>query len=121
MAEYFNSSPRIITEGNTIHMISFRKIKQNEILEIINYIAWKLNVNVILYNADEERTIVQNEDVQTILSEFHDAPLGGHVGGKRMRKRIGALFTWPHMRRDIENYCRFFYSQSEPRFAPDPL
>ena len=66
-------------------MISFRKIKQYDSLELLKYIAWKLNIIVTLYNADAERIAVQNEEIETILHEFHDAPLEGHVRGKRMR------------------------------------
>lgn len=46
------------------------------------------------------------EDRDQVLKDFHDAPLGGHVGGKRMIKRMNPLFTWENMRRDILNYVK---------------
>ena len=96
----------ILEAAETVHLISFRKIKQNEILQILRYFAGKLKKQFILFNADKERIKVTKEEVDTILNEFHDAPLGGHVGAKRMRQKIGALYVWPNMRRDIENYVR---------------
>ena len=73
MAKYFSSRPDFISEARNIRIISFRKKKQYDILEILKYIAWKLNIIVTLDNADSERIAVQNEDIETILHEFHDA------------------------------------------------
>lgn len=75
-----------------MHITSFRKIKQFEILQMIQYFASKHNKVFTLYNADTERIPINNDQIETILHEFHDAPLGGHVGSLRMRKRIGFIF-----------------------------
>ena len=77
MAKYFSSRPDFISEARNIHIISLRKIRQYDILEILKYIAWQLNIIVTLYNADSERIEVQNEDIENILHEFHDALFGG--------------------------------------------
>lgn len=102
----FDNCPDFITKACNIHMISFRKIRQYEIINVIKYIAWKLDKEIILYNADAERINVSKNEIETILYEFHDAPLGGHVGAKRMHKKIALLYEWPNMRRDIENYVK---------------
>ena len=99
-------SMSMLEAAETIHLISFRKIKQNEILQIIQFFAGKIGKQIIFFNADKERINVTKEEVDIILNEFHDAPLGGHVGAKRMRQKIGSLYAWPNMRRDIENYVR---------------
>lgn len=106
LSNCFNQNKAPITASKNIHLISFRKIKQFEVLEMIQFLALKNQITLSLYNADSERTEVRNEDIETILREFHDAPLGGHVGARRMRKRIGLIFNWKNMRRDIENYVK---------------
>lgn len=92
--------------NSKIQIIAFRQIRQPEILQMIEFVAWKLNMNIHLYNANAERINVSPDEVETVLREFHDAPLGGHIGAKRMRKRVGLVYHWKNMRRDIENYVR---------------
>ena len=67
----------------------------------MQFAASKNRKQLKLYNADCERIDVKSEEVETILREFHDAPLGGHVGAKRMLRRIKTLFTWHNMRGDV--------------------
>ena len=93
-------------EANNIQVVSFRKIKHYEIIQMIQFAAWKARKQCTLYNADCERMAVKSEEIETILREFHDAPLGGHVGAKRMLNRIKTLYTWSNMRRDVENYVK---------------
>lgn len=97
---------KLLSGDKNIHVISFRKIRQVEILEVIQFGAIKLNKEFSLYNATSDRILPKQEEIEEILFEFHDAPLGGHVGAKRMKKRIGTLFTWPNMTRDIDNYVK---------------
>lgn len=59
---------------------------------------------------DEDDTTVKNKDKYTeeekkqILYEYHDTPLGGHVGMKRTVKRIQLKHSWPGLRQDVEKY-----------------
>lgn len=55
---------------------SLRKIKQFEVLEMIQFLALKNQIMLSLYNSDSERTEIHNDDIEAILREFHDAPLG---------------------------------------------
>ena len=64
-------------EINNIQVISFRKIKQYEIIQMMQYAAGKARKQLKLYNADCERIAVKSEEVEIILREFHDASLGG--------------------------------------------
>ena len=41
-----------------------------------------------------------------ILYEFHDAPLGGHRGMNKTYRAIKAHYSWPNMRREIEDYVK---------------
>lgn len=38
------------------------------------------------YKPGNERIEVDRSEIETVLKEFHDAPLGGHVGVRRMKK-----------------------------------
>jgi len=58
------------------------------------------------FQPDAERIEVDESEVETLLKEFHDAPLGGHVGVRRMKKRIREMFYWKNMYKDIERYVR---------------
>lgn len=89
-----------------IHLISFRKIRQPEILQIIEFAAWKTKTKICFYNNRSEIVNAKADQIQTILQEFHDAPLGGHIGSHRMIKRISQAYFWKNMNRDILNYVR---------------
>ena len=64
-------------EIKNIQIISFRNIKQYEIIQMMQYAAGEARKQLKLYNADCERSAVKSEENETILREFHDAPLGG--------------------------------------------
>jgi transposase InsO family protein len=40
------------------------------------------------------------------LYEFHDAPTGGHREMNKTYKAIKPLYSWPNMRREIEEYIK---------------
>jgi len=42
--------------------------------------------------------------VQLILKEFHDSPVGGHLGIAKTVERICSQFYWPNMQRVIRDY-----------------
>uniref|UniRef100_A0ABM1XJY4 RNA-directed DNA polymerase n=1 Tax=Aedes albopictus TaxID=7160 RepID=A0ABM1XJY4_AEDAL len=92
--------------GTNIQIISFRKIKSSQDFDILCHIAKKFNKVFHLYSSDSDRMFVEPENRATVLKEFHDAPLGGHVGSERMLKRLRPLFIWENMKRDIQNYVR---------------
>ena len=41
-----------------------------------------------------------------ILYEFHDSPVGGHRGMNKTYCAIKLHYTWPNMKREIEDYVR---------------
>ena len=54
---------------------------------------------------DETSDTTYTEDVKNrILREFHDTPLGGHLGVKRTLERIKLNHSWSGMRQDVEKY-----------------
>lgn len=45
-------------------------------------------------------------EIQTVLKELHDSPIGGHQGFKRTFNKIRALYSWKGMKKDIEKYIK---------------
>ena len=39
-----------------------------------------------------------------LLREVHDAPTGGHLGMEKTLSRLGKLFWWPGIRREVQEY-----------------
>lgn len=102
----FVNCPKFAKTAKNIQIISFRDVQRLPYLNIMRFIADKFDKNFTLYAPDKDRMWVSPEERETVLEEFHDCPLGGHVGCKRMLKRINPLFKWENMRRDIENYVK---------------
>lgn len=38
------------------------------------------------------------------LKEFHESPVGGHVGITKTFKRLAENFYWDHMRREVQEF-----------------
>jgi len=53
-----------------------------------------------------DRTKLDEETKKQILYEFHDAPVGGHRGMNKTLRAIKSRYTWPNMKRDIEEYVK---------------
>jgi len=41
-----------------------------------------------------------------ILYEFHDSPVGGHTGMNKTYRAIKSQYSWPNMRREVEEYIK---------------
>ena len=50
--------------------------------------------------------VVSGPVKKQILYEFHDSPLGGHRGMNKTYHAFRSRYTWPKMRREIEEYIR---------------
>jgi hypothetical protein len=49
---------------------------------------------------------IGNEKKKQIPYEYYDAPLGGHRGTNKTYKAIKANFSWPNMKKEIEEYVK---------------
>ena len=54
----------------------------------------------------KDSTKLDEETKKQILYEFHDASVGGHRGMNKTYRAIKSRYTWPNMRRDIEEYVK---------------
>lgn len=62
--------------------------------------------------------LVEDEnDRKQLLKDFHDNPLVGHQGTKRMANKMSLEYKWPSIRKDISNYVRSYQicQKTKPR------
>ena len=50
--------------------------------------------------------VISDQVKKQVLYEFHDSPLGGHKGMNKTYRAISSRYTWPKMRREIEEYVK---------------
>ena len=56
--------------------------------------------------ATKWRLVVPRTQRNFVLSQAHDAPLGGHLGSDKTMSKIQDSFYWVNMRRDVRQYCQ---------------
>jgi hypothetical protein len=61
---------------------------------------------VVQGETDKEMEDLDEKKKKQILYEYHDASLGGHRGTNKTYKAIKARFSWPNMKREIEEYVK---------------
>ena len=54
----------------------------------------------------EQKEIPDDKMRKQILDEFHDSPVGGQRGMNKTNCTISAQYTWPKMRRKVEEYVK---------------
>jgi hypothetical protein len=51
----------------------------------------------------ETGSVLTEKDKMKILQEFHEQPIGGHLGMNRTFDRLKQYISWPGMKKEIEN------------------
>jgi hypothetical protein len=74
----------------------------NENLELENEIEENSSEDIV--EEDNAQILTNKDDINTILKDYHDAPLGGHLGITKTYYRIRKFFKWKNMLKDIEDY-----------------
>ena len=56
----------------------------------------------------DSRIVVPNDEpLRTrILTQHHDSPMAGHPGRDKMLELVQRQYTWPNLRRDVEEFVR---------------
>jgi hypothetical protein len=54
----------------------------------------------------EDPPAMTDKSKRAILHEFHDSPIGGHRGMNKTYRAVKARYSWPNMRREIEEYVK---------------
>jgi hypothetical protein len=55
---------------------------------------------------NNENQEIGEDRKKQILYEYHDAPLGGHRGMNKTYQSIKSNFSWPNMKKEIEEYIK---------------
>lgn len=62
------------------------------------------NVTIIIY---EKPVVVSNEtQINNIIKQYHDSPIGGHLGINRLYKKLKSLYSWSNMKQTITEYVK---------------
>lgn len=57
---------------------------------------------------------------QKLLQEYHATPMAGHTGVKRTLARLAAIFYWPNMRKDVENFVAICTICQQTKYSTQP-
>lgn len=55
-------------------------------------------------DSEDALLVIPKQEIQRILTEYHDAPTAGHYGVQRTMARIASRYTWTGMRKQIAAY-----------------
>jgi len=55
---------------------------------------------------EEQKEIPVDKVRKKILYEFHGSPVGGKRGMNKTYRAISSQYTWPKMRREVEDYVK---------------
>ena len=64
------------------------------------------NADTLSRIGNEQKEIPDDKVRKQILYEFHDSPMGGHRGMNKTYRAISSQYTWPKMRREVEQYVK---------------
>ena len=72
---------------------------------------YSMDGDLLLYSIDKfdaPRTVIANDlDLRArIIHEYHDAPIGGHLGREKTFAAVSRDFFWPHMYKWVRNWVR---------------
>jgi len=85
--------------------VKLNKILQDLLVKEGEHSGYKMN-NGRLYYHNRLVIPMDSQKIITILKEFHDTAVGGHLGYFWTYKRISNLFFWEGMRKNIKEYVQ---------------
>lgn len=63
------------------------------------------HVSIVLFK--ERQVITDDNEKSNIIKDFHNQPLlGGHVGQKRLLKKLRSTYRWKNMSRDVAKFVK---------------
>lgn len=66
-------------------------------------------VDNILYHSSTNnslRIVLPEEDQFAVFKEVHQGRFAGHLRDAKIHSQLGQAYCWPHMHKDIVNWCR---------------
>lgn len=91
----------LILKGELINLgISFIEFKEK-----LNEFFNDTEIHFIVFS-EEIRILSDKKEIDQVLRDFHDSPVGGHQGFQRTYSRISCRFQWKGMRRQIKSFIK---------------
>ncbi|XP_023212687.1 uncharacterized protein LOC111615516 [Centruroides sculpturatus] len=53
-----------------------------------------------------EQLVIPSVLIPYLLHTYHDTPVGGYLGARKMQQKLQTLFYWQNMNRDIKTHCQ---------------
>ena len=91
--------------GNPVKLSHYSHLQYEIIRSMLRYIFRNSKISISVYH-NNLNSDLSEEEIQNIIKEYHDKPLGGHNGVNRTYKRIKLNFKWPNMFKDIKRYIK---------------
>lgn len=85
------------------HEISNKALELENVKKLIIELFDDKNIFFIILD-ETKKILTDRNDIDLILKEYHQNPLGGHQGIKRMLSRIKDKFSWDHMKQTVIDY-----------------
>ena len=82
--------------------VIFNFININDFKTLGNKILAK--ITIVLFDTPQQITDVNQ--IQQILHENHNTPIGGHVGISRLYKKLKNMYTWPNMKYTVAKFVK---------------
>lgn len=96
---------------------------RNDIFRYISPVLFKTEASkhlnkleIVLFEARQR--IKDPNEIQGILVEFHNDPIGGHSGQQRMLERLRRKFVWKNMRGDVKRFVNSCHECKMNKHAP---
>jgi hypothetical protein len=75
----------------------------------IKFVQYHL-INSVLFHINYDGVLLkclEHEDIENVLRELHDGPVGGHFAGNTTtHKKLRGDYYWPTLFRDVHTYAR---------------
>ena len=95
-----NISPKKLAIQNNDYI--FKHIDVNSFKNLGNAVL--RNATIIIYVKPVE--ITSTAEINSLLKQHHDFPIGGHPGVNRLYKKLKSLYSWKNMKESISNYVK---------------
>ena len=66
----------------------------------------KILKNTVITLYKPAKTITNINEINNILKQSHDTPIGGHVGINRLYRKLKNIYTWNDMKRSITKFVK---------------
>lgn len=94
---------------STIQRIAIAK--NDNIFNLMDMNSFKELGNTILRSCtiliyEKPKILTNINEIENVLKQYHNTPIGGHLGINRLYKKIKAMYSWLNMKQTISEYVK---------------